>query len=167
MTEEKYYAVIDVEALVLVVPGRSPLYIVEQVAMVMYSPSTGREVWSERTFVKQPHTNQQLAKIYGVDQTVVDYAIECYERITGDAYLHPSGESYSSLRNRIVYLYQNHILKFYGKGVTLENSLFSRYFPVYDLASFGCPKYPFAIHNPLEECRFFSKWIPELHSQKN
>jgi hypothetical protein len=158
-----YYAVIDVEALIL----GDVINIVEQVAFVLYNID-GAEVWAEKHMIYQPRTGRELSKIYGVDMEVVQRSVDAYTRITGDDPVHNNAstfEKWANVRNHIQKACRDHAAAVYAKGTSLEASVFYGVIEFRDLAWFGCPKYPLALHDPLKECRFFAQWIPEIRSQ--
>jgi hypothetical protein len=160
--EKSYYAVIDAEALVF---GPPYVNIVEQLAIVFYDRE-GRERHAEHYIVHQPFTEAGLKDVYGIPGDVVSRAISGYYKVTGDHYIHSGGARWRDVRGRVTAECERFAAKVYAKGPQLENALFKGALHVEDLAPFGCPKYPRKIHNPLEECRFFSQWIPEIYPKK-
>lgn len=159
-----YYAVVDIEALVF---GPGFKSIAEQLAIVFYD-ARGAECWAEHYNIFQPYTIYGLREVYGIPEQRVASAVESYERITGDSFLHhyPNGARWSDVKKHILAECNLFAIKIYAKGPELENELLGGRPEVQDLASFGCPKYPQKVHNPLDECRFFSRWIPELFPKK-
>lgn len=158
---EPGYAVIDVEALIL----GPVMRIVEQVGFVLISSSTGKEIMGEKHIVYQPYDDHSLAAQYGQPQEIVDYASSAYRRITGDNPIHddPSRHpTWCAVKTRLRKILRRRAIKVYAKGAALERTVFGKAFPIYDLEWTGCPKYPEPIHDPLEECRFFANYIPEL-----
>lgn len=154
-----YYAVIDVEALVM---GR--VDVVLQAAIVLVD-AYGREVLGEKHMVYQPLTADQLAASYNLDRSFVDRGIQGYEMITQDSYVHADAnrfERWGAVRKRIQQICQRHAVAVYAKGIDLEYRVFYGELPFYDLAWYGCPKYPLPVHDPLMECRYFSAFIPDL-----
>lgn len=156
------YAVVDVEALLLGPRVR----VVEQVGYVLRSATTGAELLAEKFIVYQPHGVDALVANYSQPRSVVDQAVAAYCRITGDPSpvhddpgLHPSWAAVKYHINRVL---KARAFKVYAKGADLERRVFGTLFAIHELELFGCPKYPGAIHDPLEECRFFSRYIPEL-----
>lgn len=159
----QYYAVIDVEALVL----GSVVNVVEQVAFVLYDVN-GREVWAEKHSIYQPYDIANLVAIYGVPQAIVEKSVEAYKRITGDDPVHSDHakhERWSEVRKHIQKSCQYHAAAVYAKGTSLEASVFYGAIEFLDLAWWGCPKYPLPIHDPLKECRFFATYIPEIRAK--
>jgi len=158
-----YYAVIDVEALIL----GNVINIVEQVAFVLYSLD-GAEVWAEKHMIYQPHTGEALSRMYGVDMEIVQRSVDAYKRITGDEPVHSNMrtfERWSDVRRHIQKACHDHASTVYAKGTSLEASVFYGTIEFQDLAWFGCPRYPLPLHDPLKECRFFAQWIPEIRNQ--
>lgn len=154
-----YYAVIDVEALVM-----GKVDIVEQVAVVLVD-MYGQEVLGEKHMIYQPLNAAQLAKSYSIDQQAVQKAIDGYALVTRDNYVHDnpySAERWGVVRKRIVSMCQRYAVAVYAKGIALEYRVFYGELPFWDLAWWGCAKYPHAVHDPLNECRFFSQYIPDL-----
>lgn len=158
---EPGYAVIDVEALIL-----GPIVrVVEQVGVVLVSASTGEEIFGEKHIVFQPYDETHLSWWYQQPPEVVRYASFAYRRITGDDPLHADPmmhPSWCAVRTRLRKILRRRAIKVYAKGAALERTVFGRSFEIDDLEDTGCPKYPEAIHDPLEECRFFARYIPEL-----
>lgn len=154
------YAVIDVEALML-----DGIKVVEQVACVIMSSSTGKEVFGEKYMVYQPYDLSGLVSHYGQSYDQTKFATEAYSRITGDnpvhddPYIHPP---WSAVRNRLRKILRRRAIEIYAKGADLERTVFGPSMTILDLEWWGCPKYPLQIHDPLEECRFFAKYIPKL-----
>ncbi len=158
---ETGYAVIDVEALILGPKVR----VVEQVGFVLISAKTGLEILGEKFLVFQPMDANALSMYYRQPRQVVDYAINAYGRITGDDYIHNDPNLHpiwGAVKTRIRKIINRRAIKVYAKGAALERTVFSNAFDLLDLEWYGCPKYPLAVHDPLEECRFFSSYIPEL-----
>ncbi|MDR3540720.1 MAG: hypothetical protein P4L69_07080 [Desulfosporosinus sp.] len=158
-----YYAVIDVEALIL---GKV-INIVEQVAFVLYSID-GAEVWAEKHMIYQPHTGEELSRMYGVDLETVQQSVNAYKRITGDEPVHSNPrifERWSDVRRHIQKACHDHTATVYAKGISLETSVFYGTITFQDLAWFGCPRYPLPLHDPLKECRFFAQFIPEIRNR--
>lgn len=158
---EPAYAVIDVEALILGPVVR----VVEQVGVVMISASTGREIMGEKHMVYQPYDTPGLCRWYKQPEDVVERAVSAYRRITGDDPTHGdplAHPTWSAVRTRLRRILRRRAIRVYAKGAALERTVFGRAFEIDDLEWYGCPKYPLAIHDPLEECRFFSQYIPEL-----
>jgi hypothetical protein len=157
-----YYAVIDVEALVM---GR--VDVVLQAAIVVVD-AFGREMLGEKHMVYQPLNAEQLAASYNLDRAIVDRGVYGYELVTHDNYVHADPnrfERWGAVRKRIQQICQRYALVVYAKGIELEYRVFYGELPFYDLAWYGCPKYPLPVHDPLMECRYFSSWIPDLISR--
>ena len=154
------YAVIDVEVLLL-----GPVKVVEQLACIIMSSTDGKEVFSEKHIVYQPHDKENLILRYGQPESVVQRAIDGYTMVTQDNFVHDDPlihPSWSAVRNRIRKILRRRAIKVYAKGAGLERIVFGSSLDIDDLEWYGCPKYPGMIHDPLEECRFFAKYIPEL-----
>ena len=155
------YAVIDVEALMV-----GPIVkIVEQVAFVLVSASDGRELLAEKHIVYQHFNAEELAVHYNQSAQTIENAVAIYKRLTQDDPVHSDPAVYptwSAVRNRIRKILRRRAIKIYAKGAGLERTVFGKSFDIYDLEWSGCPKFPEAVHDPLEECRFFSKYIPEM-----
>ena len=169
MENEEYgetgYAVIDVEALIL----GPKIRVVEQVGVVLISASTGREILGEKHIVLQIQNEKELADFYHQPLYVVENASRAYRMITGDNPIHndPMKQpSWSAVRTRLRKILRRRAIKVYAKGAALERTVFGDSFDIYDLEWTGCPKYPLAIHDPLEECRFFANYIPELQRNR-
>lgn len=159
---KSYYAVIDAEALVFGPPYTN---IAEQLAVVFYDRN-GTERWAEHHIVHQPFTEAGLRDVYCIPGPLVCRAISGYYKVTGDHFIHTGGVRWRDVRAHIISECNVFAIKIYAKGPQLENALFGGALRVEDLAPFGCPKYPRKVHNPLEECRFFSQWIPEIYLKK-
>lgn len=158
-----YFAVIDVEALVL--HHTNTINIVEQVAIV-FIDQWGREALGEKHMVYQPMDNAQISRSYGIELEEVNRSSEAYHRITGDNPVHRDIKKYerwANVRKRVLQLCRDYALLVYAKGIVLENSVFYGEIEFHDLAWYGCPKYPLALHDPLQECRFFAQYIPETY----
>lgn len=159
-----YYAVIDVEALVI----GNVINIVEQVAFVLYSID-GFEVWAEKHMIAQPHDAATISRIYRVDIEMVNRSVAAYKRITEDEPVHPPNkagyEKWCDVRRHIKHACRDHAAVVYAKGPALESSVFYRDIEFRDLADYGCPKYPLMPHDPLAECRYFAQFIPEIRSR--
>jgi hypothetical protein len=158
---EPGYAVVDVEALIL-----GPIVrVVEQVGVVLVSANTGQEIMGEKHIVYQPHDEFRLSWWYRQPQEVVEYASSAYRRITGDDPVHNDPmvhPTWCAVRTRLRRILRHRAIKVFAKGAALERTVFGKAFNIYDLEWTGCPKYPLTIHDPLEECRFFANYIPEL-----
>ena len=163
-----YFAVIDVEAVIIhPMKGGAPVNVVEQVAIVLID-NWGREVLGEKHMVYQPMDNLQLAAAYGATLADVKKSSEAYNRITGDGFIHKDVRRYerwSNVRKRVMKLCRDHALLVYAKGIALETAVFYGELEFQDLAWTGCPRYPLALHDPLQECRFFAQYIPETMVQ--
>ena len=154
-----YFAVIDVEALVM-----GKMDIVEQVAIVLVDVF-GKEVLGEKHMIFQPMNAEQLAQSYHLDPHIVQKGIDGYTLVTRDNYVHDNPyvfERWGPVRKRIVNICQRYAMAVYAKGIALEYRVFYGELPFWDLAWWGAPKYPGDVHDPLNECRFFSQYIPDL-----
>lgn len=154
-----YYAVIDIEALVLGVAD-----VIEQVGIVLVD-IYGEEALGEKHMVFQPMDARKLAIVYGTDIQTVERAVEGYERITQDSYIHGdrrATELWGYVRERIVQICQLYAVAVYAKGMALESRVFYGDLFFSDLAWWGACKYPNPVHDPLSECRFFAQFIPDL-----
>jgi len=154
------YAVVDVEA--IVVPGI--INIVEQIAYVLCDQN-GMEVLAEKYFVYQPKSESDIAAEYGIPLEVVRKSADAYRSITGDEPIHSDKSKYTEwavVKRHILEILKERAYLIYAKGINLENSVFNGELPLRDLAWWGVPKYPYQVHDPLDECRFFSKYIPEI-----
>jgi hypothetical protein len=154
------YAVIDVEALIL-----GPVKVVEQVACVIISASTGLEVFAEKHIVYQPYDANGLVQHYGQSMETTMIAIDGYVTVTHDNPIHDDSRihpSWGAVRNRLRKILRRRAIKIYAKGANLERIVFGSTLDIDDLEWFGCPKYPEKVHDPLLECRFFARYIPEL-----
>jgi hypothetical protein len=157
---EMGYAVLDVEALIL-----GPIKVVEQVACVIMSSATGREVFAEKHYVYQPYGLESLVQHYGQPMPIVQRAVDGYVKVTGDNPLHddPSTQpTWSAVRNRLRKILGRRAISVYAKGAALERTVFGTAMNIRELETYGCPRYPGRLHDPLDECRFFSGYIPEL-----
>lgn len=158
------YAVIDVEALLL-----GPVKVVEQLGCVIMSASDGAEVFAEKHMVYQPYDAEGLVRHYGQPPEVVRTAMDGYTMVTGDDPLHDDPArfpSWSAVRNRIRKILKRRAIRVYAKGAALERTVFGSALEIFDLEWTGCPRYPEKIHDPLEECRFFARFIPEFGAKK-
>jgi hypothetical protein len=154
------YAVIDVEALLL-----GPVKVVEQIACVIVSASTGKETFAEKHIVYQPYDVPGLVAHYVQPEAVVRAAVDGYVMITGDDPVHDDPlvhPTWSAVRNRLRKILRRRAIKVYAKGAELERIVFGSTLEIYDLEWTGCPRYPEKIHDPLKECRFFAQYIPQL-----
>lgn len=159
-----FYAVVDVEALIL----GNVINIVEQIAFVLYNLD-GVEVWAEKHMIEQPLNGDELSRKYGVDREIVQRSLDAYERITKDNHIHPKNSGYekwATVRNHIKKAFTDHAAKVYAKGPALEISVFYNSVTIDDLALYGCPKYPGKVHDPLNECRYFAQFIPEIQDNR-
>lgn len=157
---------VDAEAIVLC-GGR--LNVVESIAIAMYDDA-GEEVLAEEYQVYQPLDADGIAAVYGVHPDEVVASAAAYSRITGDReYVHvdPSRHArWRDVRRRILHLCKTYAAAVYAKGPALERTIFGGALEIADLAPFGCPKYPGTPHDPLSECRFFSRYIPRKETEK-
>lgn len=168
-----FYAVIDAEAIVLsnVVNDSGNLVninVVESIAFVLYNID-GTQVWGERHEIYQPHNAEKLAKIYGVRKELVQTSYDAYKRITGDPNpVHADPlihKRWCEIRKHIQRACEDHAIVVYAKGTTLEASIFYGAIEFVDLALYGCPKYPYPVHDPFKECQFFAQFIPEIRAR--
>ena len=156
---KNYFIVIDVEALVT-----KKTDVVEQLAIVVVD-MYGQEVLGEKHMIYQPMNSAKLAQSYKLDQQEVQKAIDGYTLVTRDNYIHDNPYKYKRwgpVRKRVITICQLYAIAVYAKGISLEYRVFYGELPFWDLAWWGCPKYPGEVHDPLSECRFFSQYIPDL-----
>ena len=154
-----YFAVIDVEALVM-----DRIDVVEQVAIVLVD-LFGREVLGEKHMIYQPLDSGGLSRSYGVGIDNVQKAIDGYRKVTRDDYIHRDPfayERWGPVRKRLTQICRDYAVAVYAKGIALEYRVFYGELPFWDLAWWSAPKYPGEVHDPLCECRFFSQYIPDL-----
>lgn len=163
-----YYAVVDAEALVFVCgPRQRTINIVEQLAFVLYDDD-GQEVWAEKHLIYQPHGVKDISEMYGAELGEVQRSVDAYRMITGDDPVHSDlrvHERWAPVRRHVLRALQFHALRVYAKGPALESSILYNTVPIFDLAMFGCPRYPLPVHDPLLECRFFAYYIPEVRAR--
>lgn len=158
---ESGYAVVDVEAICL-----GTVYVVEQVACVIMSAATGNEIFAEKHIVFQPHDRDGIVAVYNRPKEEVDRGVDGYIKVTGDNPVHndPSIHvPWNAVRNRLKKILRRRAYRIYAKGAGLERKVFGEAVPIWDLEWYNCPKYPEKIHDPLKECRFFARYIPELN----
>lgn len=151
---------IDVEAVILPMVN-----VVEQLGVVLMSAASGEELLAERHMVYQPLDACDLSAEYELPYDLVNRSVLAYRHITGDNPVHADPTTnvpWNAVRNRIRKILRRRAIKIYAKGAGLERSVFSGTLVVHELEDVGCPKYPGEFHDPLEECRFFSRYIPEL-----
>jgi hypothetical protein len=160
-----YYAVIDIEALVLKATQTRVVNIVEQAAIILVDIN-GYEVFAAKYMIYQPKDLMEISNEYTIPyKTVVGSAL-AYTTITADNYLHNNKNNYLewfAIRNHIKRICKDYAAKVYAKGTLLENSVFYGEIVFHDLAMWGCPRFPYEIHDPLAECRYFARYIPELN----
>lgn len=155
-----YYAVVDVEAIVL----PKNINLVEQAAIVIVD-MWGYEVLAEKFMVYQPLSCTQIVERYKLPLHAVMKSISGYRKVTGDDPIHADESAYHQwnfVRNRILGLCREYASSIYAKGITLENKVFYGELPLKDLNWWGTPKFPWPLHDPLAECRFFAHFIPEI-----
>lgn len=155
------YAVIDVEALIL-----GSVKVVEQVACIIISAANKNEIFAEKHMVYQPFDATGLVEHYRQPPSVVHKALYGYKLVTNDDPVHDNPAihpSWSAVRNRIRKILRRRAINIYAKGASLERTVFGSCLEIKDLEWTGCPVYPYQVHDPLEECRFFAKYVPELH----
>lgn len=164
MEKEEYgeigYAVVDVEALML-----GPVKVVEMIACVITSASTGDIVFAEKHVVYQPRGEAELTSFYGQPSSAVKAAIRGYTKITGDNPVHDDPAKHppwNAVRNRLRKILRRRAIKVYAKGAALERTVLGSALDIQDLEWYGCPRFAGEVHDPLAECLFFSKYIPEL-----
>jgi hypothetical protein len=161
---EPGYATIDVEALIIGPTTK----IVEQVAFVLTSASTGEELLAEKWMVWQPNDIMGLCNWCRQPLPSVARAVRAYVDITHDEPVHNDPTihySWSAVRNRVRIILRRRAIKIYAKGAALERDVFNHSLDIHDLEDVQdpkCEKYPYMPHDPLEECRWFAKFIPEL-----
>ena len=159
----KRYAVVDVEALVM-----RQVDIVEQVALIIVNEN-GVELLAEKHMVYQPFNILQLHQIYGIDLRIIETAVQGYQMVTGDYFIHPFiqlHERWNEVRRRIGNLCKTTVDAVFAKGTALECRVFYKEFPIIDLACYGVPKYPKELlHDPLAECRYFGSFLPQVLTQ--
>lgn len=157
--------VIDVEAIVL---PQERVYILEQIGYVMVD-HVGVEFLRGKFFVKQPFTDGELSKQHKVAPGRMKHAINAYEIITCDRYIHthPHCMDASTAIQRVIDLYRMYDAKAYAKNPTLERQFFEPHVKFDDLELYGCPKYPIRPHDPMLECVFFATYIPEIGDVQN
>ena len=157
------YMVVDLEALVIA----PQMYVIEQAAYVVVDANCN-EVSSGRFCVKQTEDSAALVRKFGLPSAEpVETAIDNYVACTGDPhYVHDDDESvsWSWARGFISELSRRFVATTYAKGISLEQKAFGHRITFVDLAWYGCPKYQRPLHDPLDECRFFARYIPQLKS---
>lgn len=83
-------AVIDIEALLL-----KNIVLVEQIGFLIRN-NTGVELFGKRYIIEQPLSQREIEERYQLDHYTVMKAIEGYQKVTGDDYVHPkSRETYT------------------------------------------------------------------------
>lgn len=144
----------------IVLPGAD---IVEQVGFV-HLDVFNNEIFGYKFIVTQQLAVLDIAARYGLSAEVVKRACANYSKITADSIIHNEGHRWCDVRSYIAQLCGDPYVCAFAKGAALERRLFGRYFPIYELEDFQCPKYPLPIHDPLEECRFFARntFIPSI-----
>lgn len=159
----------DVEALV-----SKDVAVVEQIGLLIVAlepdPSTGRlrcrVVEEHLIVVRQDLTRDELAQQFRIDRYRVDAAIAGYQLVTGDrCYMHADGLQWPDALGFVVNAVRAHGAVVWAKGADLERRVFGRFLEIYDLADYGCPKYPYPRHNPLDECKFFSQYLAHIYSR--
>lgn len=158
---EMGYLVIDVEA-ILLGPQRC---VVEQLGLALRSCDTGNLILAERFTIYQPNNINTIARLYGVPRDLVAKSVAAYKMVTGDNYVHDDCENHfrwSKVKGHVLHMIKNRVIKTYAKGAALERMVMGNSVIIDDLEWFNCPKYPLAIHDPMEECIFFADFIPEL-----
>lgn len=164
MYGDRGYVVVDAEALIF---GKH--VVVEQIAFVLISSQTGREILAEKHIVHQPFNYLQLANKFRVPMETVIKAIQGYTYITHDMmYIHDDYNTscpWRAIRGRLQKIFKNRAIKIYAKGKELEQRLLGPKYVVEELSQYDCPKYPYMPHDPLTECRFFAQYIPEIKTK--
>lgn len=150
-------AVIDIEALVM-----KNFVLVEQIGFIIID-RFGRELFAKKFYIEQPLNERELSERYSFNAGALRAAINGYEWVTGDSYIHPKTRyTYTwseacTVLHGIINQYRPII---WAKGAALERRVFGMYI-INELEDFGCPKYPSERkHDPLEECWYFSQFIP-------
>lgn len=158
---EMGYLVVDVEALIL-----GPRFsVVEQLGLILRSNTTGEELLAEKFFIYQPLDTIGITRKYQCPFQVANYAVNAYRMVTGDNPIHANKRDHfkwSRVRSHVLRLIRNRVIKTYAKGAALERMVLGNKIYIDDLEWFQCPRYPLNLHDPLEECRFFASFIPEL-----
>jgi hypothetical protein len=154
------YIVIDVEAITL---PREEVYVLEQVGYHA-TDLEGATTSSGKFYVRQPLTADELVAKHKVAPNRMRRAIQAYEEITGDAFLHsdPHDLEPEFVVRLVTQFCEKKRLKAYAKNPTLERQFFADGIEFFDLEESGCPKYPLRPHDPMLECAFFAVFIPEL-----
>lgn len=154
----KLFLVIDLEALVF-----SPEHaIVEQVGFIIVDQWC-HFVSGGKFIVRQVISENGLQQLFpGAN---VPLAIENYKRCTGDMdYIHcnEADAEWEVIRTLMVQISRTIVCATFAKGAALEQLLFRDDIYFIDLKSYRCPRYPYALHDPADECRFFALFIPFL-----
>ena len=151
-------AVIDIEALVM-----ENFVLVEQIAVVIVD-YIGRELYGNNFYIEQPLHMEELMQRYAVSRRSLRKAIEGYQKVTQDSYVHPKTHRTYTWKGACAMLHavmqQYQPITIWAKGANLERRVFGAIYVIYELEDFGCPKYPKDVHDPLQECRFFCQYIP-------
>jgi hypothetical protein len=153
------HAIIDVEALIT-----RKIIIIEQIGIVVVSEDASIVYEEHHIIVKQPLTIEQLETRFDIPKQQLYHAIYGYNLVTGDNYIHNVGMSWRSAKAIVIKIIKQYNAIAWAKGADLERKIFEKDLVIYDLADFGCPKYPWKIHNPLNECRYFAQFIPKINS---
>jgi hypothetical protein len=155
--------VIDVEAVVI---QDHKVNILEQIGFVLIN-ERGNEIMSGKFLIRQLDDKYHISKKYKIPLHKVERSIYFYEKITRDGYIHIGNDFFPQKQaiKEIIRLSTNMANVTYAKGCKLENEIFQNAIQFTDLEWYNCPKYPYEIHDPLLECRFFSKFIPSQYKE--
>lgn len=163
----KFSMVVDVEALVFS-SGAEP--VLEQVGFCVVN-DRGNIVTSGRFFIYQPFTIPQLAERNCLPVEEVERSVYFYQKITRDSYLHfNTNGGYAdetTVKEFVSAIAESLGATAYAKNTKLEERVFGNLLHLLDLEWYGCPKYPFKVHDPQKECIFFAQFIPNLHNNTN
>jgi hypothetical protein len=156
-------AIIDVEA--LVIGNIKPIVVVEQVGIVIIDHYTGNEALARRYNVYQPFDFYNLCEKYAAPPKLIQKAIDGYCTITSDNYIHSdlsNSMRWLEVRRSVIDVCKKYATSIWAKGIQLEQFLFQPELTFQDLVYWGCPKYPYMPHDPLAECKYFKKWVPQV-----
>jgi hypothetical protein len=160
----KFSMVVDVEALVFSSDAEPVL---EQVGFCVVN-DRGNIVTSGRFFIYQPFTITQLAERSCLPVEEVERSVYFYQKITRDSYLHfNTNGGYADeivVKEFIAAIADRLNAATYAKNTKLEERVFGNLLHLLDLEWYGCPKYPFKVHDPQKECIFFAQFIPSLRN---
>jgi len=155
----KLYMVVDVEALVFNITKQ---FVLEQIGFCVIDDAKNI-IMSCKIIVFQPHSSTQLSDLMHADIREVNRSIYFYQKITGgDSYIH--NKSYHMPKDKamsiVVDTARTTNATVFAKGRTLESKVFGDSISFVDLEWYNCPKYPLAVHDPLQECIFFANFVP-------